>query len=61
LAETRSVRTVVLIDKRERRRHDFEPDYAGFEVERGWIVGFGMDVDGELRELDEIGMVVDDG
>ena len=60
MAEIRSVRTVVLIDKRERRRDGFEPDYAGFEVERGWIVGFGMDVDGELRELDEIGMVVDD-
>lgn len=60
LAETRSVRTVVLVDKRERRRGGFEPDYAGFEVEGGWIVGFGMDVDGELRELDEIGMVVED-
>lgn len=59
-AETRSIRTVVLIDKRERNRGGFEPDYAGFEVERGWIVGFGMDIDGELRELDEIGMVVDD-
>jgi len=60
MADVRSVRTLVLIDKRERRRDGFEPDYAGFEVERGWIVGFGMDVDGELRELDEIGMVVDD-
>lgn len=60
LAETRSVRTAVLVDKRERDRDDFEPDYSGFEVERGWIVGFGMDVEGELRELDEIGMVVDD-
>jgi hypoxanthine phosphoribosyltransferase len=59
-AETRSVRTVVLVDKRERPRNGFEPDYAGFEVERGWIVGFGMDIDGEFRELDEIGMVVDD-
>lgn len=60
MAEIRSVRTLVLIDKRERRRDGFEPDYAGFEVEHGWIVGFGMDVDGELRELDEIGVVVDD-
>ena len=60
MAEIRSVRTLVLIDKRERRRDGFEPDYAGFAVERGWIVGFGMDVDGELRELDEIGMVVDE-
>jgi hypoxanthine phosphoribosyltransferase len=61
LAETRSIRTIVLVDKRERRRDDFAPDYAGFEVEGGWIVGFGMDVDGELRELDEIGMVIADG
>jgi hypoxanthine phosphoribosyltransferase len=60
MAEIRSVRTVVLVDKRERRRDGFEPDYTGFEVERGWIVGFGMDVDGELRELDEIGMVVEE-
>jgi len=60
MAETRSVRTAVLVDKRERRRGDFEPDYAGFVVERGWVVGFGMDVNGELRELDEIGIVVED-
>jgi hypoxanthine phosphoribosyltransferase len=60
MAETRSVRTAVLVDKRERRRGSFEPDYAGFVVERGWIVGFGMDVNGELRELDEIGVVLGD-
>jgi len=60
LAETRSLRTAVLVDKRARRRGDFAPDYAGFEVAGGWVVGFGMDVDGELRELDEIGVVVDD-
>jgi len=60
MAETRSVRTAVLIGKREQRREGFEPDYIGFEVDRGWVVGFGMDIDGELRELDEIGVVVDD-
>ena len=57
LAEIRSVRTAVLVDKRERRREDVRLDYVGFEVERGWVVGYGMDVDGEFRELDEIGVV----
>lgn len=60
LAETRSVRTAVLISKHEHRQAGFEPDYSGFEVERGWVVGFGMDIDGELRDLDEIGVVVEE-
>lgn len=60
MAETRSVRTAVLIGKRARRREGVEPDYTGFEVDGGWIVGFGMGGDGELRELDEIGRVLDD-
>lgn len=57
LAETRSVRTAVLVDKRERRRENIVLDYVGFEVESGWVVGYGMDVDGEFRDLDEIGVV----
>ncbi len=60
LAEPRSVRTAVLIDKRERRRHDVPVDYAGFEIERGWVIGYGMDVDGEYRDLDWIGLLKDD-
>lgn len=57
LAETRTVRTAVLVDKHERRSQPLRLDYVGFEVESGWVVGFGMDVDGEFRDLDEIGVV----
>ena len=60
LAETRSVRTAVLIDKRERRREPLDLDYVGFEIASGWVIGFGMDVDGEYRELDWIGVLRDD-
>lgn len=60
LAETRSVRTAVLIDKRERRLEPLHLDYVGFEIESGWVIGFGMDVDGEYRELDWIGLLRDD-
>lgn len=57
LSEARSVRTAVLINKLERRREPIQLDYVGFEVASGWVVGFGMDVEGELRDLDEIGVV----
>jgi hypoxanthine-guanine phosphoribosyltransferase len=60
LAETRSVRTAVLVDRREGGSAGFAPDYSGFEVAGGWIVGFGMDIDGELHDLDEIGVVVEE-
>jgi hypoxanthine phosphoribosyltransferase len=58
-AEPRSVRTAVLVDKREARREATRLDYVGFEVERGWVVGFGMDLAGRYRELDFIGVAMD--
>jgi len=60
LGEPRSVRTAVLIDKRERARGPLQLDYVGFEIPSGWVIGYGMDVDGEYRELDWIGVLVDD-
>ena len=59
-ADARSIRTAVLVDKRERRREAVRLDYVGFVVERGWVVCYGMDVDGEFRDLDEIGVVSED-
>ncbi len=58
--EVRTIRTAVLVDKRERRRVDVPLDYVGFRVERGWVIGYGMDLDGAHRELDWIGVAVDD-
>ena len=57
--EPRSLRTAVLVDKREKRTAALALDYAGFRVERGWVVGFGMDLHGAYRELDFIGVAVD--
>ena len=58
-AEPRSLRSAVLVDKRESRREPLRLDYVGFVVERGWVVGFGMDLDGCYRDLDFVGVVVD--
>ncbi len=57
--ETRSVRTAVLVDTRASRRAPIPLDYVGFEVEGGWVVGFGMDFEGSYRELDTISVVID--
>jgi len=60
LADVRSVRTAVLIGKRSADRIAASPDYVGFTVDGGWVVGFGMSIDGELADLDEIGLVIDE-
>jgi hypoxanthine phosphoribosyltransferase len=57
LSDARSVRTAVLVAKRGARA--VEPDYVGFEVDLGWVVGFGLSVGGELDDLDEIGTVIE--
>jgi hypoxanthine phosphoribosyltransferase len=58
-AEPRRLRSAVLVDKRESRHEPLHLDYVGFRIERGWVVGFGMDLDGSDRELDYVGVVVD--
>lgn len=51
------VRVGVLVSKHARRRVHVALDWVGFDVADGWIVGYGMDLDGKLRELDWIGVV----
>ena len=57
VADGGTIRSAVRVDKTERRIEALSLDYVGFEVEGGWLVGYGMDVDGELRDLDEIAIV----
>jgi hypoxanthine phosphoribosyltransferase len=56
----RTLRSAVLVDKGGARRAPLRIDWAGFRVASGWVVGFGMDLDGAWRELDWIGRVVDE-
>ena len=50
----RSVRLCVLIDKRERRAVPVTADYVGFELGRGFVVGYGIDYAERYRSLPEI-------
>jgi len=49
-----SLKTCFLIDKSQRRQVDFTPDYVGFELDRGFVVGYGMDFSEKYRNLPDI-------
>jgi hypoxanthine phosphoribosyltransferase len=55
--EPRTVRVAVLVSKHAGRKVAVPLDYVGFNVEDGWVVGFGMDLDGRFRELDSLALV----
>lgn len=46
-----SVRICTLVDKKARRQVEVEVHYVGFEIEEGFVVGYGIDYDERYREL----------
>ena len=50
----KSVRICVLIDKKERREVDIVLHYVGFEVQSGFLVGYGLDCREKFRQLPEV-------
>jgi hypoxanthine phosphoribosyltransferase len=46
-----SVRICALINKVERREKAVRIDYCGFEVEKGFVVGYGLDYNEKFRNL----------
>lgn len=51
------VRTCVLLDKEARRIVDLRADYAGFEVDDFFVVGYGLDYADRYRNLPYIGVL----
>ena len=47
----RSVRICALIDKRERRTLPVDIDFCGFRVQKGFLVGYGLDMAQKYRNL----------
>lgn len=50
----RSIKVCTLIEKRERRQIAMEADYAGIVCSNGFLVGYGLDLDEQFRELDAL-------
>ena len=46
-----SVKVCALVDKRERREVDIDPDYVGLTVDSGFLVGYGLDFSENHRNL----------
>lgn len=53
-----SLKTVVLLDKPDRRKVDVELDYVGFEIPDVWVVGYGLDYAERYRTLPYIAEMV---
>ena len=49
-----SVKVCALINKLERREKEVQIDYCGFEVRRGFLVGYGLDYNEKFRYLPHI-------
>ncbi len=49
-----SVKICCLIDKKERRKVDVHVDYVGFDIQKGFLVGYGLDYNEQYRHLEGI-------
>mmetsp|Transcript_16408 Transcript_16408/g.32845 ORF Transcript_16408/g.32845 Transcript_16408/m.32845 type:complete len:226 (+) Transcript_16408:66-743(+) len=49
--EPASLLTCVMLDKKERRTAEVEPDWAGWEIPNKFVVGFGLDFNQKYRDI----------
>ncbi len=55
--KTKSLKFCSLLDKKETRKTDIQPDYYCFEIGNQFVVGYGLDYDGFYRNLPYIGYI----
>lgn len=49
-----SLKVVTLLDKPDRRKVKFDPDYCGFAIPDRFVIGYGLDFDENYRQLADI-------
>lgn len=53
----KSIRVCCLLDKPSRRECDLKPDYCGFTIPNKFVVGYGLDYQGQYRNLPYVGVL----
>lgn len=53
----KSVRTVTLLDKPERREVEYTPEYVGKKIENQFVIGYGLDYSEKYRTLPYVGVI----
>lgn len=54
---TKSTKFCSLLDKKCSRKTDIEPEFVGFSIDNKFVIGYGLDFDGQFRNLPYIGYV----
>ncbi|MDD3436657.1 MAG: hypoxanthine phosphoribosyltransferase [Candidatus Gastranaerophilales bacterium] len=54
---TKTTKFCSLLDKKCFRRTEIEPDYVGFNIDNKFVIGYGLDYDGQFRNMPYIGYV----
>lgn len=54
-----SIKICAFLDKKERREVEVNVDYAGFDIDCGFVVGYGLDYAERYRELPFLAEVLD--
>ncbi len=53
----KSVKTVTLLDKPERREVEYQPEYVGQKIENHFVIGYGLDYSEKYRTLPYVGVI----
>lgn len=59
IKQAKSCKIASLLFKPKSFSGNFKPDYVGFDIENKFVIGFGLDINEQARDLDQIYQLVD--